>query len=54
MKSDIDSNGNVLHSYPSSYQSTQRGNWGYAPEKTSDFHYGANLYLKPICMLQSL
>lgn len=43
LKTDIDSIGNVLISYPSSYQSTYRGNWGYSPEKTSDYHYGANL-----------
>jgi hypothetical protein len=42
-KSEIGENGKVLKSYPSSYQSTYRGNWGYAPEKTSDYHFGADL-----------
>jgi hypothetical protein len=42
-KSEIDENGRVLESYPSSYQSTHRGNWGYASENTSDYHCGADL-----------
>ncbi len=35
--------GRVLASYPSSYQNTARGNWGYEAKKTSDFHFGASL-----------
>ncbi|MBI5385680.1 MAG: hypothetical protein HZA90_13460 [Verrucomicrobia bacterium] len=31
----------VKFSYPSSYQNTLRGNWGYAPKKTSDYTFGA-------------
>ncbi len=43
LKSKIDKKGNVLKSYPSSYQSTHRGNWGYYPENTSEYHLGASL-----------
>jgi hypothetical protein len=35
--------GKVSASYPASYQNTARGNWGYEPKKTSDFHFGAGL-----------
>lgn len=38
---DADSRGQVTASYPASYQNTLRGNWGYAPRKTSDFSFGA-------------
>ena len=38
---DTDARGRVTASYPSSYQNTLRGNWGYAPRKTSDFSFGA-------------
>jgi hypothetical protein len=31
----------VKFSYPSSYQNTLRGNWGYQSKKTSDFAFGA-------------
>ena len=31
----------VAFSYPSSYQNTRRGNWGYAATKTSDFICGS-------------
>jgi len=34
--------GTVSFSYPSSYQNTLRGNWGYEASKTGDFHYGAS------------
>ena len=30
----------VQFSYPSSYMNTLRGNWGYAPKRTSDFLFG--------------
>ena len=33
--------GQVKASYPSSYQNTLRGNWGYAPKKTGDYACGA-------------
>ncbi|MGE5742021.1 MAG: malectin domain-containing carbohydrate-binding protein, partial [Candidatus Aminicenantes bacterium RBG_16_66_30] len=35
--------GAVTASYPSSYQNTARGNWGYESKKTGDFHFGAGL-----------
>ncbi len=38
---EIGANGQVKSSYPSSYQNTLRGNWGYAAKKTSDFVFGA-------------
>ena len=39
--SDFGEQGNVKSSYPSSYMNTLRGNWGYAPEKTSDYACGS-------------
>jgi len=39
---DADPDGKVKSSYPSNYYNTQRGNWGYAAKKTSDFSYGAS------------
>lgn len=38
---DIGQNSRVKFSYPSSYQNTLRGNWGYASKKTSEFVYGS-------------
>jgi len=38
---DAGENGRPAFSYPSSYQNTLRGNWGYEAARTSDFHYGA-------------
>ena len=38
---DIEKDGAVRSGYPSSYQNTLRGNWGYEPTKTSDYHFGA-------------
>ncbi len=38
---DIVAGGKVKSSYPSSWQNTLRGNWGYAPKKTSDYAFGA-------------
>jgi hypothetical protein len=35
--------GEVTASYPSSYQNTLRGNWGYEAKKTGDFHFGSSL-----------
>lgn len=40
---DANEDGRVAFSYPASYQNTIRGNWGYEPKKTSDFHFGASL-----------
>jgi hypothetical protein len=40
---DIDPDGKVKFSYPSSYQNTLRGNWGYAPKKTSEFNFGSSM-----------
>jgi len=41
LKEDISPDGSVRFSYPSSYQNTLRGNWGYSAKKTSDFTFGA-------------
>jgi hypothetical protein len=38
--SELGENGQVKASYPSSYQNTLRGNWGYTARKTSDFVFG--------------
>jgi hypothetical protein len=38
---DIGEGGKVKFSYPSSWMSTLRGNWGYAPKKTGDYVFGA-------------
>jgi len=38
--SEAGENGQIKASYPSSYQNTLRGNWGYAAKKTSDFVFG--------------
>jgi hypothetical protein len=39
--SEIGEGESVEASYPSSYQNTLRGNWGYSPKKTGDFSGGA-------------
>ncbi len=39
---DFGPDGRVKFSYPSSYQNTLRGNWGYQAKKTGDFHLGAS------------
>jgi len=39
---DSEKDGTVRFAYPSSYQNTLRGNWGYEPTKTSDYHFGAS------------
>ncbi|HOX59813.1 MAG TPA: malectin domain-containing carbohydrate-binding protein [Candidatus Paceibacterota bacterium] len=41
LASDIAEGGKVKFSYPSSYMNTRRGNWGYAPAKTSDYIFGS-------------
>jgi len=38
---DVDGKGVVQFAHPSSWMNTLRGNWGYAPRKTSDFVFGA-------------
>ncbi|MCU0914883.1 MAG: malectin domain-containing carbohydrate-binding protein [Planctomycetes bacterium] len=40
LKEDVNPDGTVRLSSPSSYQNTLRGNWGYTAQKTSDFSYG--------------
>ena len=40
---EVGEDGAVTASYPSSYQNTRRGNWGYEAKKTGDFHFGASL-----------
>ena len=43
LSEDIEPDGKVKFSYPSSYQNTLRGNWGYAPKKTSEFNFGSSM-----------
>ncbi len=38
---DIADNGSIRFAYPSSYMNTARGNWGYEPARTGDYHFGA-------------
>ncbi len=40
---DFDDAGRVSFAYPSSWQNTARGNWGYRPKATGDYHFGASL-----------
>ena len=40
--SDLGRTGEVRFSYPSSYQNTLRGNWGYTAQKTAAFVYGTD------------
>jgi hypothetical protein len=40
LKEDVNADGTVRLSSPSSYMNTLRGNWGYAAKKTSDFSFG--------------
>jgi hypothetical protein len=42
-RGEFDADGRVRASYPSSYQTTLRGNWGYEPKKTGDYSCGASL-----------
>jgi hypothetical protein len=39
-KDDVNPDGTVRFSSPSSYQNTLHGNWGYVARKTSDFSFG--------------
>jgi Malectin domain/Glycosyl hydrolase family 67 N-terminus len=41
LREEIGEGGNVKASYPSSYQNTLRGNWGYSAKQTGDFAFGA-------------
>ncbi|MGO8675066.1 MAG: malectin domain-containing carbohydrate-binding protein [Limisphaerales bacterium] len=38
---DVGEGGKVAFSYPSSYQNSLRGNWGYLPTKTGDYLFGS-------------
>jgi hypothetical protein len=40
LKEDVNADGTVEFSSPSSYQNTLRGNWGYTAKKTSNFSFG--------------
>jgi hypothetical protein len=40
LKEDVNEDGTVQLSSPSSYMNTLRGNWGYAAKKTGDFSFG--------------
>ena len=40
---DSQADGVVTSSYPSSYQNSLRGNWGYEPRRTGDYHFGASM-----------
>jgi len=40
LKEDVNADGTVGLSSPSSYMNTLRGNWGYVAKKTSDFSFG--------------
>ncbi|HEY5915520.1 MAG TPA: malectin domain-containing carbohydrate-binding protein [Verrucomicrobiae bacterium] len=40
--SDIGEKGAVKFSYPSSYQNTLRGNWGYVAKKTGEYIFGSS------------
>jgi hypothetical protein len=40
LKEDVNADGTVRLSSPSSYMNTLRGNWGYTAKKTSDFSFG--------------
>ena len=41
LKGDVNPDGTVRFSSPSSYMNTLRGNWGYVAKKTGDFSFGA-------------
>lgn len=41
-RGEFEPDGRVRTSYPSSYQSTLRGNWGYEPKKTGAYSFGAS------------
>ena len=42
LEDDIGQDGAVTFSYPSSYQNTLRGNWGYSPKPTGEFLFGGS------------
>ncbi|MDP8244335.1 MAG: malectin domain-containing carbohydrate-binding protein [Candidatus Hinthialibacter antarcticus] len=42
LKDDLNEDGTVAFSYPSSWYNTARGNWGYQPKKTSAYSFGAS------------
>jgi len=39
---DVENNGDVRYSYPSSYNNTLRGTWGYAIKNTDEYLFGAS------------
>jgi len=43
LREDVRENGTVTFSYPASYHSTARPNWGYAERSTGEFLFGARL-----------
>ncbi|MEN6425901.1 MAG: malectin domain-containing carbohydrate-binding protein [Phycisphaerales bacterium] len=43
LKEDVNSDGTVRFSSPSSYQNTARGNWGYIHKKTGEFSFGTDV-----------
>ena len=43
MSEDVGPDGKVLHSYPSSWHNTLRGDWGYASRKTGDYVCGGSM-----------
>jgi hypothetical protein len=43
MTGDLNPDGAVRFAYPSSWQNTLRGNWGYLPKKTGEYSRGASL-----------
>lgn len=50
LEGDIGLKGRVNFSYPSSYQNTLRGNWGYQARKTSEFALGGRNCLSAMFM----
>ena len=44
--SELDKDGRVIASYPSSYQNTLRGNWGYDAKPTGEFAFGASQFFE--------
>jgi len=49
LPADVREDGRVAFSYPSSYQSTMRGNWGYHPKPTGQYSFGADALFDRDC-----
>ncbi|KAH3745392.1 di-glucose binding within endoplasmic reticulum family protein [Pelomyxa schiedti] len=47
--SDFNSDGTVKVSYPTSYMTSLRGDWGYLPKTTSNYYYGSALLYSSDC-----